>query len=139
MLVMLVVGIPIYVCASASTPVAAALILKGMSPGAVLVFLLAGPATNVATMAVVRKMMGTRGLVIYVLSIGICALLLGLALNAVYSIFELSALSMLAYQPEEGIGCASHVGGVVFAALLLWAMLKPFGNRLLQRVKERRA
>jgi len=46
---------PLYVCATASTPIAAALILKGLSPGAALVFLLAGPATNVATMTVIWK------------------------------------------------------------------------------------
>ena len=50
MLLMLAVGVPLYICASASTPIAAALILKGVSPGAALVFLLAGPATNMAAL-----------------------------------------------------------------------------------------
>lgn len=55
MLAMLGAGIPMYVCATASTPIAAALILKGLNPGAALVFLLAGPATNTATMGVVKN------------------------------------------------------------------------------------
>ncbi len=60
MLIMLAVGVPLYICATASTPIAAALILKGISPGAALVFLLAGPATNVATLTVLVKILGKR-------------------------------------------------------------------------------
>ena len=60
MLVMLVAGIPLYVCATASTPIAAALMVKGLSPGAALVFLLAGPASNAATITVVAKYFGKR-------------------------------------------------------------------------------
>ena len=60
MLVMLAVGIPLYICASASTPIAAALIAKGMSPGVALVFLLAGPATNMAGILAVAKFLGKR-------------------------------------------------------------------------------
>jgi len=58
MLVMLAVGIPLYICATASTPIAAMLILKGVSPGAALVFLLAGPATNTVTITVIGKELG---------------------------------------------------------------------------------
>src|SRR3989449_1638487 len=60
MLAMLAIGIPIYTCASASTPVAAALGLKGVSPGAALVFLLSGPATNVGAIVVLLKFLGRR-------------------------------------------------------------------------------
>lgn len=84
MIVMLVAGIPMYVCASASTPIAAALILKGVSPGAALVFLLAGPATNLATIGVVRKLLGTRSVISYLACIGICALFMGVLLNGIY-------------------------------------------------------
>ena len=59
MLVMLIAGIPMYVCATSSTPIAAALILKGLNPGAALVFLLAGPATNAATINIVRNVVAT--------------------------------------------------------------------------------
>jgi hypothetical protein len=69
MLIMLVVGIPMYICASASTPLAAALLHAGISPGAALVFLLAGPATNMGTLAVVQRTLGTRALVSYLVGI----------------------------------------------------------------------
>ncbi len=82
--VMLGVGMPLYVCATASTPVAAAMIAKGLSPGAALVFLLAGPATNLATMLVVRRQLGWRSLAAYLGSIAGVAVIAGLALNGVY-------------------------------------------------------
>jgi uncharacterized membrane protein YraQ (UPF0718 family) len=62
---MLLVGIPLYMCASASTPIAAALVLKGLSPGAALVFLLAGPATNAATLTVVARFWGRQATAVY--------------------------------------------------------------------------
>ncbi len=85
MLLMLVIGIPLYICASASTPIAASLLLKGASPGAALVFLLVGPATNVTTMVMVYRFLGARALVIYVSSIAVCALGFGILLNSLYA------------------------------------------------------
>ena len=82
MLVMLVAGMPVYVCAIASTPVAAALVAKGLSPGAALVFLLAGPATNMATMAWVAKDLGWRALWSYLGAIAVSSVAFGLALDA---------------------------------------------------------
>ncbi len=82
MLLMLVAGLPLYVCATSVTPLAAALIAKGVSPGAALVFLLVGPATNVATMVVVGRDLGRRSLAIYVISIAVVAVALGLAVDA---------------------------------------------------------
>ena len=84
MIIMIVLATPLYVCATASTPIAAALALKGVSPGAALVFLLAGPATNMATITVVSKLLGKRITVIYVGSIMGCSLLLGMIVNWIY-------------------------------------------------------
>lgn len=86
MFFMLILGIPLYVCASASTPIAAALIAKGMSPGAALVFLLVGPATNIASLLVVAKFLGKKSAVVYLVSIALCAVLAGLLLNQIYLI-----------------------------------------------------
>ena len=73
MLLMLAFGIPLYICATASTPIAAALILKGVSPGAALVFLLAGPATNMATLTVLADLLGKRTTLVYLTAIGVGA------------------------------------------------------------------
>lgn len=81
MLIMLVVGIPMYICAVASTPVAAGLILAGVSPGAVLVFLLVGPATNVASFALLKNELGLKVTVMYLLGLSFFSLLMGLSLE----------------------------------------------------------
>ena len=69
MVVMLVASIPLYVCATSSVPIAAALILKGLSPGAALVFLMAGPATNAATISVIGNTLGKKSLIVYLSTI----------------------------------------------------------------------
>ena len=71
------------------TPVAAALVLKGLSPGAALVFLLAGPATNAATITVVVRYFGKMATLIYLTTIAICSLLLGWLTNRIYSWLDL--------------------------------------------------
>jgi hypothetical protein len=78
MLAVMLVGVPMYICATASTPVAASMLLAGVSPGTVLVFLLAGPATNLATIGIVQRELGWRSVIAYL--IGVCgsAVLLGL-------------------------------------------------------------
>ena len=82
MLVILIIAIPMYICSTGSIPVAAALIMKGLSPGAALVMLMAGPAVNLASILVVHKAMGRRFTWIYLLTIVVFSVLFGLLLNA---------------------------------------------------------
>lgn len=82
MLTMLLISAPMYMCATASTPLAAAMMLKGLSPGAALVFLLAGPATNLATMTAVWRFLGRRSLALYLAAMATMSVVLGLALDA---------------------------------------------------------
>ena len=81
MLIVLAASIPMYICATGSIPMAAVLLLKGLSPGAALVLLMAGPATNIATMTVIAKVMGKRALLIYLFSIIGGALAFGFIVN----------------------------------------------------------
>ena len=83
MLVILIVAVPMYICSTGSIPVAAALIMKGLSPGAALVMLMAGPAVNLASILVVRKAMGRRFTGIYLLVIVVFSILFGLLVNAI--------------------------------------------------------
>ena len=83
MLVILVVAIPMYICSTGSIPVAAALIMKGLSPGAALVMLMAGPAVNLASILVVRKAMGKLFTLIYLLVIVVFSVVIGLVVNAI--------------------------------------------------------
>lgn len=80
-LVVLGASVPIYICATGSIPIAAVLLMKGVSPGAALVFLMAGPATNVATMTVIGKTMGRKSLMVYLGSIIGGAIFFGLLVN----------------------------------------------------------
>ncbi|MCP4313610.1 MAG: SO_0444 family Cu/Zn efflux transporter [Bacteroidetes bacterium] len=81
MIMMLAASVPLYICATGSIPIAAVLIMKGLSPGAALVLLMAGPATNIATMAVIGNAMGRRSLWVYLISIIGGALLFGTLVN----------------------------------------------------------
>jgi uncharacterized membrane protein YraQ (UPF0718 family)/copper chaperone CopZ len=81
MLLILVIAIPVYICATASVPVAAALMLKGLSPGAALVLLMAGPATNAATITMIGKVLGKRSLFAYLGAIVTGAILSGLFID----------------------------------------------------------
>jgi uncharacterized membrane protein YraQ (UPF0718 family)/copper chaperone CopZ len=81
MLIMLLASVPLYICATGSIPIAAVLLLKGLSPGAALVLLMAGPATNIATMAVIGNTLGRRSLIVYLSSIIGGAILFGIVIN----------------------------------------------------------
>ncbi len=81
MLLILVVSIPLYICATSSVPIAAVLLLKGLSPGALLVFLMAGPATNAATITVIGKNLGRKTLIAYLSSLIIGSLFFGLLVD----------------------------------------------------------
>ena len=81
MVVMMFLGIPVYVCATASVPVAAALIMKGLTPGAAIVFLMTGPATNAASLVTIWKQMGMGAAIVYLTTVAGCALLSGIVLD----------------------------------------------------------
>lgn len=81
MIIILVAAIPLYVCATSSVPIAAVLLMKGLSPGAALVFLMAGPATNAATITVIKNSMGKKALFAYLFSIITGSLFFGYIIN----------------------------------------------------------
>ena len=122
MLIMLFVGIPLYTCASAATPVLATLVLKGLNPGAALVFLLAGPATSLGSVTVLSKFLGARAMALYLASIAVVSLLAGFTLNWTYQ--------ALAIDPRATFGTATSfipeplkiAGALVLLALLLLSM-----------------
>jgi len=117
MLFMLAVGIPLYICATASTPIAAALILKGVSPGAALVFLLAGPATNVAALTVMAGIIGKRATAIYLVAIAVSTVVFGLILDQVYSALGVSAQAVVSGAATE-IPAWIEVAGALALVLL---------------------
>jgi hypothetical protein len=121
MLLMLAIGIPLYICATASTPIAAALILKGVSPGAALVFLLVGPATNVASLTVLTGILGKRATAIYLGTIAVSAVFFGLVVDHVYAVMGISAQAMVG-QASEVVPMWTQQAGVL---LVLFLSVKP--------------
>lgn len=136
MLIMLAAGVPLYVCATASTPIAAALILKGVSPGAALVFLLVGPATNMATLTVLLGTLGKQSTAVYLGAIALCAVLFGLAVDAIYSFFDISAQAVIGHAAETLPYWLALAGTITLALLSiqpLWRIMKkPFSRRFRQ-------
>lgn len=120
----LLIGIPMYVCATGSIPVAAALMLKGLSPGAALVFLMAGPASNMASILVIQRVMGRRTLLLYLLSITLGALFFGLGADYLLpqAWFVLHAAPTAAYCHVETPWFQWTSTGVM-VALLVYAFL----------------
>lgn len=129
MLIMLAVGIPLYICATASTPIAAALILTGVSPGAALVFLLAGPATNVTSLTVLVGLLGKRATAIYLTAIAVTAVAAGLALDVLYTGLDLPVRAVMGQAAE----LLPHWLGVATAILLLVMSVRPVWRSLRAR------
>ncbi|MBI5524581.1 MAG: SO_0444 family Cu/Zn efflux transporter [Desulfarculus sp.] len=117
MLIMLLVGVPLYICASASTPVAAALILKGISPGAALVFLLAGPATNLTALTVLWNFMGRKATLVYLAGISVMSVLCGLALDQIYAWLGISPRALAGAAAELVPAWAQVTGALLLLGL----------------------
>ncbi len=119
MIVMLLVGIPIYMCAASSTPVAAALIMKGLNPGAALVFLLAGPATNIGTTAAVGKFLGKKMMAVYLGTIAVVSIFLGVILNAVYAALNISPYAIVGQASEVLPPSLKAAGSIILLFLII--------------------
>lgn len=120
LLLMLIVGIPLYICASASTPIAAALVMKGLSPGAALVFLLAGPATNAATITVITRHLGKAATLVYVSSIAVSSLAIGWAVNHVYAWMSLDIMASISQTEHNTDSIIYTLSAIILIAILLW-------------------
>ncbi|WP_319544196.1 SO_0444 family Cu/Zn efflux transporter [uncultured Pseudodesulfovibrio sp.] len=127
-LVMLVVALPLYVCATASTPIAASLLLKGLSPGAALVFLLAGPATNGATITVMLKTLGKRAAGMYVLSIVVCSLMLAWATDLLYTALGLDITAVVGEVTEVTPHWLGVTSAVITLLLVAWSFMRPHSH-----------
>ena len=118
--VMVIVGIPLYICASASTPIAAALVAKGLSPGAALIFLMTGPATNSGTIAIVVSQFGSRFASIYVGGVIVVTSVLAIAVDLALISAGLTLPVTLSGAEAPAILFVEWTGAVVLIALIAW-------------------
>ncbi|MCJ7728293.1 MAG: permease, partial [Sedimentisphaerales bacterium] len=122
MLVMMAIGIPMYVCATASVPIAAALMMKGLTPGAALVFLMTGPATNAASFVTIWKIMGRATAITYLASVAGCALLSGILLDYIVSSVTVEHMAHHTWMLPPVV---KYISAVVLFAVLAFAILRP--------------
>ena len=129
-------GIPLYVCATASVPIAAGLIHLGALPGAALAFLIVGAATNPAAVTTVWKVLGRRTTVVYLVTVGLSALLCGLVLDGLSNwlvhwlpqVAACTAAACAGHMAEPG-GFWSNLWAVVLLAVLLGSKLPAGGKK----------
>ncbi|MGV6817840.1 MAG: SO_0444 family Cu/Zn efflux transporter [Thiotrichales bacterium] len=126
MLMMALIGIPMYVCATASTPIAAGLLMAGISPGTALVFLMAGPATNVSTLGVIGKELGRRPLIAYLSGVIVVALIAGLVVDALIAYWQIDIRTQLthAHIVPDWLAAISLAILAVVASNALWKKKK---------------
>ncbi len=133
--IMLLISIPMYICATGSIPIAAALIIKGMTPGAGLIFLIAGPATNTATLAFVSGKLGKRILFIYLFSIIITSLLFGLIVDHIWKIsgedmnLITGGMAMLPIWLKT-------ISAILLSGLIIRGIVKNLTNKFFKKNKE---
>ena len=124
---MLLFGIPLYVCSTASIPIAASLIIKGISPGAALVFLITGPATNIATITIMSKVLGKKAVVIYVLTVAVAAIIAGYIFNMLN--VNLPIMDFLRSDGKMEITLLQKVSCIILFALLAFTIAQRLSKR----------
>lgn len=115
--VILGIGLPLYICASSSTPIAASMVLKGMSPGSALIFLLVGPATNFSNIAVLQNYLGKRGVIINMVAISFVALLASYLTDLYYADQILNW--KISTHHHHGISWWENLCGVTLSLLMM--------------------
>lgn len=134
MLLTLAIAMPLYVCTTSSVPLAASLIAAGMPVGTALVFLMAGPATNVATMGMVFRVMGKRVLAIYLGTIAVFSIVLGTLFDRLV-VPATGGLHAHHMHHHEGVDPVSLVSTIIVLALLAFLL----GRRAVNRVRAMRS
>jgi uncharacterized protein len=125
---MLLFGIPLYVCSTASIPIAASLIVKGISPGAALVFLITGPATNIATITIMSKVLGKKAVFIYVITVAVAAIIAGYIFNLLN--VNLPIVDFIRSGGKMEISLLQQISCIILFALMAFTILQRLAQRL---------
>ncbi|MCD6460551.1 SO_0444 family Cu/Zn efflux transporter [bacterium] len=128
-LLVMLLGIPLYVCATASVPIAWSLLAIGISPGAALIFLMTGPATNAATLVTMWKVIGKKATVIYLLTVALTALAGGIILDKIYSFTGYATAETTMWMMPDSVKSLS-------AAILISLMVYLFISNKMSNKKE---
>ncbi|MBD3821728.1 MAG: SO_0444 family Cu/Zn efflux transporter [Thiotrichales bacterium] len=121
-LLVFVASFPVYICASASTPVAAGLMLAGLSPGAALIFMLAGPSTNIATLGILKQELGSQAMKLYVATLAVSSITLGVVVDWIARDWHLDFHQQLMHSHEFLPGWVSAISVVILFAFGIQAI-----------------
>ena len=121
-IIIMLFSMPLYVCATASLPIAAALMMEGMSAGAAFIFLTAGPATSAITMSVVYKTLGKTSLIIYLSTIGVLSFIFGFAFDLFFS--DVNILQFNLHNEESSL--ISQIASFIMLFLISYYLIKPW-------------
>jgi uncharacterized membrane protein YraQ (UPF0718 family) len=127
MLLMIAISIPMYICATASTPIAAGFIMAGLSPGTALVFMMAGPATNISTLGVIKNEMGGAVLIRYLFGVAVCAIGFASLLDFGLNYYSINISEQMQHSHE----LLPHWFGLTCAALIALLAIKPLRKLVL--------
>jgi len=127
MSLMILISIPMYICATASTPIAAGFIMAGLSPGTALVFMMAGPATNISTLGVIKREMGSAVLIRYLLGVALCAIGFGSLLDFALNYYAINISEQMQYSHK----LLPYWFGLTCAALITLLAIKPLRKLIL--------
>ena len=123
------VGLPLYICATSSTPLAAALLAVGFSPGAILVFLLVGPATNIASLTVIMNLLKRKSLLIYLGNLIIVSIFCGICVDYIYSYFSISTI-YLSGEHHEAFAIVSHLSAILIVIAIAYYTMIALAKRI---------
>lgn len=127
MLAVVVVAVPMYVCSTGSIPIALSLMLKGLSPGAAFVLLMAGPAANFASIIIVSKSLGRRAAAIYLGTIVVGAIAIGLCIDYLMPASWFVAPGAVAQAHcHLNVGIFPGICSVILIGLLVYALIKKY-------------
>lgn len=138
-LAVIAVSLPVYVCATSSTPLAVILLSLGVTPGAVLIFLLIGPATNMTSLVVQKKILGLRGMILMTVSIVLSSLVLGILID----LFEKDLLSTNYYVPDSGVEGEPTkwydlAAGIFLSSTIVFYTGRHYFSKIKKKISERK-
>lgn len=125
MLLMVIIGIPMYICSTASIPIAVSLMMQGVTPGAAFVFLFAGPVTNIASLSILIKSLGKKVTSVYLASVAVCAISFGLLFDYMIDITGYEGISNLIYKSDEHtMPLYMIIVAIAFGILIIKSLIK---------------
>jgi uncharacterized membrane protein YraQ (UPF0718 family) len=129
-ILMIVIGVPLYICASSTTPIAAGLIMKGMSPGTAIILLLTGPATNISTLVVMQNYIGKKGVILNAISIAVVSLAISFLVDFLYRFYAWPLNFKIAeIHSEDHFGNWSQVTSVLLILLIFKGLYSNWKER----------